>query len=354
VLARAGVLTILPLCFDRVRPAHAVQCILSRVGLLLRCFPSGCDPRAARARFDGERAMKMTSRFTLLVTLAGVAGLGCSAPADGGDDPAPAPTAPPPYFAMQQPPAPNQQMTNPLTPTPTPVTPAPTPVTPTPAPTGAAGAGGVAMPMGNIMAGAPGTGLALTPTLGWVAGSTNEAGIQGSFYTVSDATVGGATMIQPADFKMSAGATICASGTASQVVGEDYTTYWGGGIGFDLADPGNMMPIQPFSRGRVVGFRYTLSGTNIPPSLRFQVAFFEGAGRNAGTYCAPAGGAGPVTMMLGGATSTIVASCWLGAAATTKIPDTAPLASIQWQVPTVTTATTPFNFCIENLTAIVQ
>jgi hypothetical protein len=32
--------------------------------------------------------------------------------------------------------------------------------------------------------------------------------------------------------------------------------------------------------------------------------------------------------------------------------DTLGIVSLQWQVATVTTASTPFDFCIENLTAI--
>jgi hypothetical protein len=73
--------------------------------------------------------------------------------------------------------------------------------------------------------------------VGWVAGATNGPGIQGSFYPFSDADAGGATTITMGDFAMSP-TSACASGMASQVQMAMFGTYWGGGIGLNLADPG--------------------------------------------------------------------------------------------------------------------
>jgi len=224
---------------------------------------------------------------------------------------------------------------------------------------GAAGSTGVTPPAaGAIPKGAPGTGLALTPVAGWVAGGTNEAGIQGSFYPLSDATgtPAGATTITPAppaDFSTSTGSTICISGSASQVVGTPpaYSQYWGGGVGFDLGDAGGDLPFQPWNRGNVVGFRYTLTGTAIPATLRFIVTFQDGTGANTGNpFCKPivtTSGA-PVTTMLND--GSVLQACWEAGGA--PLSPTALLRSLQWQVSTVETAATPFNFCIENLTAI--
>jgi hypothetical protein len=303
----------------------------------------------------------MTSRFTILLSMAGVLALGCSSPAEEGDaEDTERPAAPTrrPAFA--------DQAQTPITPPPvapvnevavTPVMTAP-PVVNNGA-NGAAGSTGVTPTAGAIPKGAPGTGFVLTPVAGWVAGGTNEAGIQGSFYPLSDATgtPPGATTITPAppaDFSTAAGSTICVSGSASQVVGTplDYARYWGGGVGFDLGDAGGELPVQPWARGNVVGFRYTLTGTAIPTSLRFIVTFQEGTGVNAGTYCKPIATTSgtPVTTMLGD--GSIIASCWQAGGA--PLPATALLRSIQWQVSTTDTAATPFNFCIENLTAITQ
>jgi hypothetical protein len=306
--------------------------------------------------------MKMTSKGTLLLTLTGVIGLGCSAPAEGGDaDP---PSMNPPYFGQPQ----TQQ----------PLNPAPNPMGTAgaggvqvggvagsgnvPPPMGAAGAGGAMMGAagaggapagGTIPRGEPGTGFELVPVAGWVAGTTNEAGIQGSFYTISDTAEmpPGVTTITMDDFA-TAGDAICVSGVASQVVGTAYSQYWGGGVAFDLGDPGQMQPQQPWTRGNVVGFRYTLTGPTIPPgtSLRFIVTFEGQMGTD--PYCqqVTATSGTPVTSMLSSAQ--LIQACWQAGGA--QIPPTARLTSLQWQVSTNTEAPTPFDFCIEDLTAVVQ
>lgn len=306
--------------------------------------------------------MKMTSKGTLLLTLAGVIGFGCSAPADEGA--ADAPSLPPPYISQPQ----TQQ-----------------PLMPGPNPVGAAGAGGMQVggaagtgnlpppmgaagssgamagaagsagmtPGGTIPVGEPGTGFALVPVAGWVAGNTNEAGIQGSFYTISDTaeTPPGVTTITMDDFATS-GDAICVSGVASQVVGTAYGQYWGGGVAFDLGDPGQMQPHQPWNRGNVTGFRYTLTGPTIPPasSLRFTVTFQGQPGTD--PFCQSVGATSgtPVTSLL--ASPELRQACWMDGGA--QIPATAALTSLQWQISTNENAPTPFDFCIEDLTAIVQ
>src|SRR6185436_16078921 len=59
----------------------------------------------------------------------------------------------------------------------------------------------------------------------------------------------GTTTIMPASFQMATGSQICVSGSVSQVVGTAYAQYWGGGVAFDLGDPGQMMPKVPWNRG---------------------------------------------------------------------------------------------------------
>jgi hypothetical protein len=315
--------------------------------------------------FDGERAMKMTSKGTLLL-MAGVIGLGCSSPADDDDGTMkPAPVGQPPYLTQPAPaPAANNTPVNNPQPTQNTETNMPTNVAQNPAPGAGgagAGAGGAgAMPAaGAIPRGAPGTGFNLTPVQGWVAGGTNEAGIQGAFSTISDATAAtpGATTIMPTNFMAATDAKICVSGSASQVVNNpttampDYARYWGGGVAFDLGDPGQMMPKVPWVRGRVVGFSFDITGTTIPPlaQFRFGVAPYEGS-----TIKDDGPSVGKIKM----GTNTIMFSalhsqCY-NATPGAALPDTAMLASLKWQVATVVTAATPFNFCIENLKAIVQ
>jgi hypothetical protein len=106
----------------------------------------------------------------------------------------------------------------------------------------------------------------------------------------------------------------------------------------------------PWARGKVVGFSFTITGMTIPPTgqFRFGVAPYEGSTINNDGPC--------VNITMGANTimfSQLHSACY-NAAPGAALPDTAMLASIKWQVATVTTAPTPFNFCIENLKAIVQ
>ncbi|HEU4581070.1 MAG TPA: hypothetical protein VFS67_22590 [Polyangiaceae bacterium] len=293
--------------------------------------------------------------------MAGVIGLGCSSPADDDNDGTmkPVPTAQPPYINQSQTPAPatNNMQVNNLQPTTNNETANPQQVAPGSGgsggvATGAAGAGGAPSTGGPIPVGAPGTGFNLTPVQGWVAGSTNEAGIQGAFSTISDATgtPPGSTTITPANFQSATGSQICVSGSASQVVGEAYSQYWGGGVAFDLGDPGQMLPKVPWNRGKVVGFSFNITGNTIPPmgQFRFGVAPYEGSTINDNGPC--------VNITMGANTimfSQLHSECY-NPAPGAALPDTAMLASLKWQVATVVAAPTPFNFCIENLKAIVQ
>jgi hypothetical protein len=303
--------------------------------------------------------MKMTSKGTLLVAVAGIIGLGCSAPADDNPTMKPSPAGIPPAYTTPAPTTPSTTV-NPLQTTPgTEVQPMPTVVPPPPAATGTGGTGGVAMPAPGttIPVGMPGTGFALVPVAGWVAGGTNEAGIQGSFFTLSDATgtPPGSTTTMPADFTMATGPTsICLSGTASQVMNNtttampDYARYWGGGIGFNLGDPGGTAGPGPWMRGKVVGVSFTITGTGIPPAgqFRFGANFYNGATVNQDACVNITTGANTIRF------DQVVDKCYTPGGP--AIPATAPLQSLKWQVATVTTAPTPYNFCVTNLTAIVQ
>jgi hypothetical protein len=195
-------------------------------------------------------------------------------------------------------------------------------------------------------------GLAITHDAdGWVAGATNAAGIQGSFYTFADTagTPPGDTTVALGD--MTAPATVCVSGVASQVLGTPpaYGQYYGGGLALNLADPGGMAGTMPWTRGTVSGFSFNVTGTAVPPAgrLRFKVTTFEGAAVNDDGYCTNAT-TGPNTFQFGA----LVAECWDGGAGAPALGAATPLVSLQWQVATDVAATTPFDFCIENLTAL--
>jgi len=304
----------------------------------------------------------MTSRFALLTAMAGIIGFGCS-----GDDGTTPPQPPPPSIK----PAGAQQAAAPApTPQPAQNTPPPaatntqtnTPVATggtggAPGATGAAGAGAGGAPATGVMI-PVGTGNAITPAAGHVAGTTNGAGIQGDFYTFGDftKTPPGTTTIAPATFAMATGAGICVSGSASQLLTDpgaaapNYGRYYGGGVGFNLADPGGGAGPQPWTRGKVVGFSYNITGTTIPAGqLRFGVNFYEGSTIHGDPpYCKNIV-MGANTVML---STDVTSACYTPGGP--GLDPAALLQSLQWQVVTVATAATPFNFCIENLTAIVS
>jgi hypothetical protein len=138
--------------------------------------------------------------------------------------------------------------------------------------------------------------------------------------------------------------TVCAAGVASAVPDDTgYSQFWGGGVGLNLADAGGAMGVGAWAPGAVTGFSFTVSGPAIPPGrLRFNATTPTET-----TYCLNALVAGPNTVTLG----TLTQDCYAtppGAA----LPAGTALQAIQWQVATVLDATTPFDFCIENLTVI--
>jgi hypothetical protein len=127
-----------------------------------------------------------------------------------------------------------------------------------------------------------------------------------------------------------------------------YGQYWGGGLGLNLADPGGGVGVGPWARGTVTGFTFTVSGPTVPPAgqLRFKVTTLENGVVNDTGYCINAApGANSFTF------AQLVNECWEGGAGTPPLGAATQLVSLQWQVATVVDNPTPFDFCIDNLTA---
>lgn len=301
--------------------------------------------------------MNMTSRFTLLAGVAGAIWAGCSSPAGEGDI-APAPTTPPPGIASGQAGA-DQQLPQGGTgggggaPAVT-------------AGTGGsgvtAGAGGSAMAAAGA-GGAPGageipigTGLTIAPQAdGWVPGNSNGLGIQGAFFVASDADANPTGTTIELDTATTPG-SVCVSGTLAAIADEDFTTYWGAGVGLNLrqvlpAGGGEALPASGWSRatpsGNVSGFSYAITANGgVPlPGLRFTVDFVGKA--QADTFCDPIEPGATSTQL-----SAVGQSCWTQPT-TIQLPAT-DLLTIQWSLLPSQTATTPFDFCISNVQATIQ
>lgn len=218
--------------------------------------------------------------------------------------------------------------------------------------TGGAPAAGMGGGSGTIPIG---VGTVITPdAMGWVAGAMNQFGIQGSFYTFNDNMDGGTSTISATpDFT---GGRVCVTGSGAAVPVDpvtmmgSYGTHWGAGVGFNLADPGNMTGPGDWNRGTVIGFTFNITGTQIPPGTQFRFGAAPVVGGQAvPNYCTPGIVMGANRIEF----NNIFLECY-NTPPGAPIPATAPLESIQWQVSTVTVTPTPFNFCIENLTPITM
>lgn len=197
------------------------------------------------------------------------------------------------------------------------------------------GAGGSASTLvGNLL---------LTPEDGWVDGQSNAVGIQGSVFFDVDANLGGPSTLSVG----SNGPALCVSGVVGPVQDADYARDWGGLFGIRLgeASPGQIgtwSPITP--AGTVSGFTFRLTGTAIPiAQVRIQV---EDAAGN--YYCSGLGQAGTYSVSM----ANLRVACWEtgGASVTPELP----LVSLTWMIIAVETFADPFDFCIEDLTAVLR
>ena len=178
--------------------------------------------------------------------------------------------------------------------------------------------------------------LELSPLAGYVARSSNCAGVQGAVVAFAD-TVGSQISVT------SANDDICVSGTAVHAVNGNFDSYWGAVVALELNNDGvgNLLPYNATSNG-VGGFVLSLTGAGIPSDLRFRVAV---SGQST-AYCAPlASNTLPQFVNL----VDTHPQCWLGGDVTT--PDRTRLERIELQIPSQAVADVPFNFCIKDLMA---
>lgn len=225
-----------------------------------------------------------------------------------------------------------------------------------------------------------GTPVPLSWNNGWVDGASNTVGVQGAFFTASD--MNGST-IMPETFEAS-GDQICVSGEAALVVDMMYGDFWGavlalnlsqpdapevaaggaggegseasGGAGGDSAAAGGdaaggastevadeVLPYDA-SANNVIGFRYRLSAVPEAGELRIQYNTFDGV--EGVPFCQT------VTELEGDFLfSEALAGCWDATASET--PTLTQLKSIEFQLATNIDAAYPYDFCIEELSAIV-
>jgi hypothetical protein len=217
---------------------------------------------------------------------------------------------------------------------------------------------------------------------GWISGSSNSLGIQGPWYAYGDGYGAGTTRNGPcemaghADAECSvltapvpgqpfanSGGVMCTSGTSKVIltVGDkpvtdptstvdppDYSHMWGDGMGFNLADPGTGAPTGIFnaSAKKVIGMSFDID--NVPLGLRIQ---FPTPTSDAGTlgpdYWGATGSYPPSPVVKG--TNVVLFSAVASPEATPVPLDTTTLESVQFSVPSNTTADQPFSYCVSNV-----
>jgi hypothetical protein len=169
---------------------------------------------------------------------------------------------------------------------------------------------------------------------------------------------------------------MCTSGMAAQVIprsgspSPDYADLWGAGIGLDFNNPrGDAGTKQPFDLSRFTGLSFDFSGTNIPAGQIRVIFPFMGQGAGIDSLGDPPYWAATTTdnasPLLGGATPATNVVRWnkvLGPAyLTVQTPPTTPAPfdpskayGIGFEVIANASTTTPYAFCINNLTLLTN
>lgn len=189
-----------------------------------------------------------------------------------------------------------------------------------------------------------GTGPNLIVASDWVDGSTNGVGIQGAFFTYQDPT--GRTQITAA--QGGSGTGYCVSGTSAEVLAGNFSGTWGAVAALNLYQEVGATAAGSYDATAhgVVGFGFDIVG-DTGGALRFVVKQFsvhDGFCVNnvpdCGMGCSAEYRIDELTQ-----------NCWTPGGAT---PDATSLAALEWQITTKEGAETPFDYCIENIHAVLS
>jgi hypothetical protein len=191
---------------------------------------------------------------------------------------------------------------------------------------------------------APGTGPNLTVSESWVDGSSNGLGIQGAFFTYQDGS--GRTSIAADGTRTQSG--YCVAGSAAEVLNMDFGGTYGAVAALNLAqDPEDaVVGAYDATAHGVVGFGFDIVG-NTAGALRFvikQYSIHDG-------FCID-----NVPDCTNGCTAEfrideLHQNCWTPGGST---PAAISLQALEWQIVTKAGAVTDFDYCIENIHAVVD
>lgn len=231
----------------------------------------------------------------------------------------------------------------------------------TPAKSGTGGTSGGTSGTGGSTA--SGAGVVLTPdATGWIDKTSNSLMVQGAWYPYSDAT-GDAKCITAGMHPSSAcsmittptgtgfantGGMMCTAGSVEMVIGTppDYSNMWGAGIGLDLASSGGALSTKSeFNASALKGISFDID--MVPgPGLRVEFPSQATDGGTAGSDYWGATSSYPNSPIVKG-TNTVLWSAVAGPMG--HVFDPSKIESIQFHVPTTTSAGGSFSYCISNL-----
>jgi hypothetical protein len=200
-----------------------------------------------------------------------------------------------------------------------------------------------AMPTTDVPA--TGTGPDLRAVNSWVDGASNGVGIQGAFFTYVDHSDITNITAKP---EQSTTGGYCVSGTAAQVMNMNFASTYGATAALNLSQLPNNDAVNAYNADEhgVVGFGFDIVG-NTGGALRFiakQFSVHDGFCINMVPECA-------TDCSVEFALSDMHQNCWAAGGA---LPDTASLSAIEWQITTNENAPVDFDFCIENLHAVLS
>lgn len=187
------------------------------------------------------------------------------------------------------------------------------------------------------------TRTAITPIDGWVDGSTNDVGIQGGWYTFADDI---STIVPGAEpYFDGAGSAICVSGTV--LPHENLDLSWGVAVGMDLYAVDDVANPYDATAYGVAGIQFTVSGS-LPPRLQINTTSPAD-----GTYCRRYESIASSQETLSVYFSSLEEDCWDASAAGLP-PDTTQLEGFHIQVISSANESVSFDFCVEDVSAILE
>lgn len=209
---------------------------------------------------------------------------------------------------------------------------------------GASGATPGAMTAGPGVELEPSTGAELRVAQSWVDAATNGVGVQGAFFTYQDGS--GRTLITADATRTTTG--YCVAGTAAEVLDGNFGGTYGAVAALNLAQDVGSDALKPYDATAhgVLGFGFDIVG-NTGGALRFVVKQYlthDGFCINNVPDCADGCA---VEYQL----DELTQNCWTPGGPT---PVPSSLQALEWQITTKEGGATEFDYCIENIHAVMD